>query len=111
MDAKQVMGRLIDVLYDGLTGGSAELPLPDHVTLNFLMPGMPFHESFFDFAIAGPYAGPTPATLEEFRLLVEAFMAAGGAGDRDQAINDAKVSYQQNLLGSWQQWSELVDFV
>jgi hypothetical protein len=26
MDAKQVMGRLIDVLYDGLTGGSAELP-------------------------------------------------------------------------------------
>jgi hypothetical protein len=118
MDIKQLMGRVIDALYDGLTGGSAELPLPDNVTINWLMPGVPFHESAFDFAIAGPYAGPTQATLPEFRALVESLMGDNGDGGdggepmtRAEAIEQAKLLYQQNLLGTWEQWSRLADFI
>jgi hypothetical protein len=118
MDIKQLMGRVVDALYDGLTGGSAELPLPDNVTINWLMPGVPFHESAFDFAIAGPYAGPTQATLPEFRALVEFLMGEDGNGadggepmNRAEAIEQAKLLYQQNLLGTWEQWSRLADFI
>ncbi|MFD2091136.1 hypothetical protein [Blastococcus deserti] len=114
MDLKQLMGRVIDTLYDGLTGGSAELPLPDNVMLNWLMPGVPFDPSAFDFAIQGPFAGPSELTLDSFRELVEALMADDGDGqgmDRAQAVEQAKVLYQQNLLGSWEQWSRLVDFI
>jgi hypothetical protein len=64
LDLKQLMGKVIDSLYDGLTGGSAELPLPQNIMLNWLSPGLPLHESSFDFAIAGPYAGPSPLTLD-----------------------------------------------
>lgn len=109
MDLKQIMGHVIDTLYQGLTGGSAELPLPTNVNLNWLMPGLPFHESAFDFALAGPYAGPTPLTLDYFKELVAANMGEGV--DRAQAIESAKLMYQQNLLGTWEQWSRLVDFI
>jgi hypothetical protein len=110
MDLKDLMGTVIDTLYAGLTGGSAELPLPDNVNLNWLMPGLPFHESAFDFAIAGPYAPPTPLTLPYFKELVAAIMGDGGV-DRPQAIEQAKLMYQGHLLGSWEQWSRLVDFI
>jgi hypothetical protein len=114
VDLKELMGRVIDTLYDGLTGGSAELPLPDNVMLNWLMPGMPFHPSAFDFAIAGPFAGPSELTLDSFRELVETLMGQGPEGerlDRAQAVEQAKLLYQQNLLGSWEQWSNLVNFI
>jgi uncharacterized membrane protein YgcG len=123
MKIEELMGRVIDSLYSGLTGGSAELPLPDNTLLHFLNPGMAFHESAFDFALAGPFAGPTPQTLPEFAKLVEMLMgggqpdgggAAGGGGqplDRATAIEQAKLLYQQNLLGGWEQWSRLVDFI
>lgn len=116
MDAKQLMGVVVDSLYDGLTGGSAELPLPDNVMLNWVQPGIPFPESAFDFAIAGPYAGPTPLTLDYFRELVETLMGPQdeeGATPlpREQAIEQAKSMYQSHLLGSWEQWSRLVDFI
>lgn len=121
-----LMGYVVDRLYEGLTGGTADLPLPANVQLNFTNPGIPFHESFFDFAIAGPFAGPTPATLDDFGRLVQVLMGppdpAGGAagGDaeprpmgmsRDKAVEEAKRMYQQHLLGSWEQWSRLVDFI
>lgn len=114
MDLKQLMGRVVDSLYDGLTGGSAELPLPDNTMINFLMPGVPFHESAFDFAVAGPFAGPTPLTLDYFRELVETLMGDGPEGERlprAEALEEAKRMYQQNLLGTWEQWSRLVDFI
>jgi hypothetical protein len=115
MDLKQLMGRVIDSLYDGLTGGSAELPLPNNIMLNWLSPGLPFHESSFDFAIAGPYAGPSPLTLDYFKELVTVLMTTGGdAGapmNRQAAIDQAKLMYQQHLMGSWEQWSRLVDFI
>ena len=31
--------------------------------------------------------------------------------DRQQAVEEAKRMYQQHLLGSWEQWSRLVDFI
>lgn len=126
MKLDQMMGYIVDRLYEGLTGGTADLPLPRDVQLNFIQPGMPFHESFFDFAIAGPFAGPTPATLDYFRELVETLMGPQNPDDgeergnaeprpmgmsRDKAIEEAKRMYQQGLLGSWEQWSRLVDFI
>lgn len=71
MRLEDLSGKIIDELYSGLTGGSAELPLPENININWLQPGIPFHESAFDWAIAGPYAGPTPLTLDYFRELVE----------------------------------------
>ncbi len=116
MDVKQLMGAVVDALYDGLTGGSAELPLPDNVMINWVLPGIPFSPDAFDFAIAGPYSGPTPLTLPYFRELVETLMGPQddtGATPmpREQAIETARLMYQQQLLGSWEQWSRLVDFI
>ena len=82
MDVQDLMGRVVDELYAGLTGGSAELPLPSRTKINWVLPGIPLHESFFDFAIAGPYAGPSPATLDEFEKMVKAIEGQNG-GDGD----------------------------
>ena len=125
MDIQDLMGRVVNEIYAGLTGGSAELPLPSRMTINWVLPGVPFHEIFFDFAIAGPYAGPSPATLDEFERLVKKLMGQpdpddeqeeGGEQpaarlDRATAIEEAKRMHQQYLLGSWEQWSRLVDFI
>ncbi len=116
MDIKELMGRVVEELYAGITGGSAELPLPPGTTINWLLPGLPMHESAFDFAIAGPFSGPSPATLEEFRRMVAAIQADAEANggqpmDRALAVEEAKRMYQQHLLGSWEQWSRLVDFI
>lgn len=131
MELEDLMGQVVDELYSGLTGGTAELPLPNNVMLNWLMPGLSFHESAFDFAIAGPFAGPTPLTLDYFKELVEALRTGrdpaagdgeatvddtGGGGaqppmDQAKAVEEAKRMYQQHLLGSWEQWSRLVDFI
>ncbi len=115
MNLNDLGGYLLDTLYSGLTGGSAELPLPSNMVINYLQPGLPFHESAFDFAIAGPYAGPAPQTLPYFKELVEAIQGtAEGAAQpmtREAAIEEAKRMYQQHLLGSWEQWSRLVDFI
>ncbi len=113
---EQLCNRIIDELYAGLTGGSADLPLPQNMFINWVQPGIVFDESAFDWAIAGPYAGPTQQTLPFFRALVEANMAGGGeAGgepmERAAALEAAKAQYQSNLLGSWEQWSRLVDFI
>lgn len=108
-DIQTLMGRVVDTLYSGLTGGTADLPLPSDVQLNFIMPGIPFDESAFDFAIAGPFAGPTPLTLASFREIVESLASDGE--DRENAIEQAKLFYQQNLLGTWEQWSRFVDFI
>jgi hypothetical protein len=114
MDIRELLGYLLDTLYAGLTGGSAELPLPQNVILNWVQPGLPFDESAFDFAIAGPFAGPSPLTLPYFQQLVQ-LLQGGQDGSqplpRDQAIEQAKLMYQQDLLGSWEQWSRLVDFI
>ena len=114
MDLKELSGRIIDELYSGLTGGTAELPLPKNMIINWIQPGIPFHESAFDWAIAGPFAGPTPLTLDYFRELVETIQGGDDDNapmDRAVAIEQAKLMYQQNLLGSWEQWSRLVDFI
>ena len=115
MDLNDLGGYLLDALYSGLTGGSAELPLPQNMIINWIQPGIPFHESAFDFAIAGPFAGPSPLTLPYFRELVQAIQGAGEGGAepmlREAAIEEAKRMYQQHLLGSWEQWSRLVDFI
>ena len=117
MELQDLMGRVVDELYAGLTGGSAELPLPSRTVLNWVMPGIPLHESFFDFAIAGPFAGPSPATLDDFESLVNTIVGEQAEGDGGQAMNraevieEAKRLYQQTLLGSWEQWSRLVDFI
>jgi hypothetical protein len=125
MKLEDLMGYVINQLEEGLTGGTADLPLPANMQLNWLSPGMPIDESFFDFAIAGPFAGPTPTTLDYFRELVETLMGpqqdadpdtgdaeASPLGlDRGQAIEEAKRMYQQHLLGCWEQWSRLVDFI
>lgn len=86
MQIDDMMGYVVDRLYEGLTGGTADLPLPKDVQVNYISPGLPFHESFFDFAIAGPFAGPTPATLDYFRELVETLM-----GPEDQDGDDTDV--------------------
>ena len=118
MDVKDLMGVVVDELYAGLTGGSAELPLPPSTKINWILPGIPLPESFFDFAIAGPYAGPSPATLDDFEDLVNTIAGENDAGnnggtpmDRAQVLEEAKRMYQQQLLGSWEQWSRLVDFI
>jgi hypothetical protein len=112
MDLRELSNRVIDELYAGLTGGSAELPLPQNVTINWIQPGIPFHESAFDWAIAGPFAGPTPVTLDYFRELVKTIQGEGDqAMSREQAVETAKLMYQQQLLGGWEQWSRLVDFI
>lgn len=114
MNLKELSGRIIDELYSGLTGGTAELPLPSNMMINWVQPGIPFHESAFDWAIAGPYAGPTQLTLDDFKELVATLQGDpdNGAGvDRAEAIEQAKLLYQQNLLGGWEQWSRLVDFI
>jgi hypothetical protein len=107
-------GYVLDTLYSGLTGGSAELPLPQNTILNWIQPGIALHETAFDFAVAGPFAGPSPLTLPYFRELVESQLVGQDANDpevKKKAIEDAKGLYQQYLLGGWQQWSELVDFI
>lgn len=116
LSLEQLGNRIIDELYAGLTGGSAELPLPKNMLVNWVQPGLVFDESAFDWAIAGPFAGPTPQTLPYFRQIVETLMAGGGEPtspplDRAAAIEQAKLMYQQNLLGGWEQWSRLVDFI
>ncbi len=116
MDVKELMGKVVDALYDGLTGGSAELPLPDNVMINWIQPGIPFDPSAFDFAIAGPFSGPTPLTLPYFKELVETLMGPPQEGtegglSREAAVEQAKLMYQQHLLGTWEQWSRLVDFI
>lgn len=127
MKLEDMMGYVLDRIYEGLTGGTADLPLPSNVQLNFTQPGIPFHESFFDFAIAGPFAGPTPATLDDFSDLVRTLMGPEESGDGDEergdaeprplsmdratAVEEAKRMYQQHLLGCWEQWSRLVDFL
>lgn len=116
MKIDDLMGVVVKELHSGLTGGSAELPLPPRTIINWVQPGIPFHESFFDFAVAGPFAGPTPANLDDFAELVETLQGEpreDGAEprSRDDAVEDAKRMYQQHLLGSWEQWSRLVDFI
>lgn len=112
MTLKELGNRIIDELYAGLTGGTAELPLPQNMVINWVQPGIPFHESAFDWAIAGPYAGPTPLTLDYFRELVKTIQGEGDqAMSREQAVEKAKLMYQQQLLGGWEQWSRLVDFI
>jgi hypothetical protein len=81
MKLDDLMGYVVDRLYEGLTGGTADLPLPAKVQLNFTNPGIPFHESFFDFAIAGSFAGPTPATLD-FSKLVQVLMGPEDAREQ-----------------------------
>lgn len=114
MDLEELSGLIIEQLYSGLTGGSAELPLPANININWIQPGIPFDKSAFDWAIAGPYAGPTPLTLDYFKELVKTLMQPEGEGEpltREKAIEEAKRMYQQHLLGSWEQWSRLVDFI
>ena len=114
MKLEDLAGQVVDQLYSALTGGTAELPLPENIIINWVQPGIPFHESAFDWAIAGPYAGPTPLTLDDFRDLVETLQGGDDDNpglDREAAIQEAKRMYQQHLLGSWEQWSRLVDFI
>jgi hypothetical protein len=109
-DLRELMRYVVDRLLDGLTGGTAELPLPDNVMINWVTPGVPFSESAFDFAIAGPYAGPTELTLPYFRSLVESLMGDGGL-ERANAIEEAKRMYQQHLLGTYEGWSRFMNFI
>lgn len=114
MKLEDLSGQVVDQLYSALTGGTAELQLPDNTIINWIQPGIPFHKSAFDWAIAGPYAGPSPLTLDEFRELVETIQGGDGEDsgmNRDDAIEEAKRMHQQFLLGSWEQWSRLVDFI
>ncbi len=115
MELKDLMGKVVEEIQMGLTGGTAELPLPANMKINYVTPGIPLRHDFFDFAIAGPFCGPTSETLDDFRDLVEAI--AGDSEDdgepmsREDVIEDAKRMYQQALLGKWEQWSRLVDFI
>jgi hypothetical protein len=111
MKLDELMGIVIDELYAGLTGGDADLPMPKDTIINWVMPGMVFHESEFDFAIAGPFAGPSPLTLPFFRTLVETIMGDQPGMDRAQAIEQAKAMYQSHLLGTWENFSRIVDFI
>jgi hypothetical protein len=112
MTLEELSNYIIDQLYAGITGGTADLPLPKNTILNWIQPGIPFHESAFDWAIAGPYAGPTELTLDVFRKLVETIQGNGDpAMTREKAVEQAKLMYQQQLLGGWEQWSRLVDFI
>jgi hypothetical protein len=111
MKLDELMGIVIDELYAGLTGGDAELPMPKDTIINWMMPAMVFHESEFDFAIAGPFAGPSPLTLPFFKSLVETIMGDDPGMDRAQAVDQAKAAYQSHLLGTWENWSRIVDFI
>jgi hypothetical protein len=119
MNLDDLGGYVLDTLYSGLTGGSAELPLPQNTIINWVQPGLALHETAFDFAIAGPFAGPSPLTLPYFTELVKSIQGAAagdGNGDgepmtREKAIEEAKRLYQQYLLGGWEEWSRLVDFI
>lgn len=114
MKLEDLSGQVVEQLYSALTGGTAELPLPQNMMINWVQPGIPFHESAFDWAIAGPYAGPTPLTLDDFREIVETLQGGDDENpgmDRAAAVEEAKRMYQQHLLGSWEQWSRLVDFI
>jgi hypothetical protein len=111
MKLDELMGIVIDELYAGLTGGDAELPIPQDTMINWLMPAMVLHESEFDFAIAGPFAGPSPLTLPFFKTLVETIMGDNAGMDRALAIEQAKAMYQSHLLGTWENWSRIVDFI
>ncbi|MFB4269188.1 hypothetical protein [Nonomuraea sp. GTA35] len=111
MNLKNMMARVIDELYSGLTGGDAEMPLPGNMLINFIQPGMVFHPSEFDFAIAGPFSGPSPLTLDFFRKLAETIQGDNPGMPRDEVIKQAKAMYQGFLLGTWENWSRLVDFI
>lgn len=114
MNLDELGGYILDTLYSGLTGGSAELPLPQNTIINWIQPGIAYHETAFDFAIAGPFAGPSPLTLPYFRELVQSLMGGEDGGEplpRNQAVEEAKRMYQQYLLGGWEQWSRLADFI
>ncbi len=89
MDVKDLMGVVVEELYAGLTGGSADLPLPPRTTINWLQPGLPLHESFFDFAIAGPFAGPTPANLDDFEKLVLTLQRGGDGTNLERFCRSA----------------------
>jgi len=113
MKLENLSGEVVNQLYSALTGGTADLPLPGNTIINWVQPGIPFHKSAFDWAIAGPYAGPTPLTLDDFSDLVETLQGTDEEDGlkREDAIEEAKRMYQQHLLGSWEQWSRLVDFI
>ena len=111
MKLDELMGIVIDELYAGLTGGDAELPMPKDTIINWIMPAMLFHESEFDFAIAGPFAGPSPLTLPFFKSLVETIMGDNPGMDRQRAVDEAKAAYQSHLLGTWENFSRTVDFI
>ncbi|GGS89303.1 hypothetical protein ACFFV7_50395 [Nonomuraea spiralis] len=111
MDLKNMMARVIDELYSGLTGGDAEIPLPGNMVINFIQPGMVFHPSEFDFAVAGPFSGPSPLTLDFFRKLAETIQGDNPEIAREEVIKQAKAMYQGFLLGTWENWSRLVDFI
>src|SRR5437667_5770927 len=87
MDLKQLMGLIIDELYSGLTGGTAELPLPPNTFLSFLSPGIPLEESAFDWAIAGSFAGPTPLPLPYFSELVKKIQSGDPNDPNNQPMN------------------------
>lgn len=113
MKLEDLSGQVVEQLYSALTGGTAELPLPESMQINWVQPGIPFHESAFDWAIAGPYAGPNTLTLDEFKELVETIAGneENSTLSREKVIEEARRMYQQHLLGSWEQWSRLVDFI
>lgn len=110
-DIKDLMARVIDDLYAGLTGGDAEIPLPANTLINWIQPGIPLHPSEFDFAVAGPYAGPTPLTMGFFRELASVIQGDDPKMSREEVLKQAKLAYQQHLLGTWENWSRLVDFI
>jgi len=56
--------------------------------VNFSNPGIPFQESFFAFAIAGPFAGPAPATLDDFRAIVDTPTGPQSQGGNNPARSD-----------------------
>ncbi|MFF4837999.1 hypothetical protein [Streptomyces sp. NPDC001315] len=111
MKLDELMGIVIDELYAGLTGGDAELPIPQNTMINWMMPSIVMHESEFDFAIAGPFAGPSPLTLPFFKTLVDAIKGDAPGMDQAQAVAEAKAMYQSHLLGTWENWSRMVDFI
>jgi hypothetical protein len=111
MKLDELMGLVITELYSGMTGGSAQLPMPADTAINWVFPGMTFDESAFDFAIAGPYAGPTPLTLDYFKAIADAILAADPKKERKDVYDEARRMYQQNLLGTFENWSRLVNFI
>ena len=118
MDVQDLMGRVVDELYAGLTGGSAELPLPSRTKINWVLQAS--HSTRVSSILQSRVSSPSPATLDEFEKMVKAIEGQnGGDGDgnggnsisRAQVIEAAKLMWQQHLLGTWEQWSRLVDFI